>query len=161
MPASRFGELLAAVVPLSDHDLHEIRELQLTSGRRFGDVALSLGLCRPEHVWRAWVTQLTRRSDSDLALGAPVNLDLLGVDTQAVSLLPRRLALRYRVVPLRAIGDDLIVAADPRTVARAAAELPALLEHAVRFVLADRAQLRLALRTYYASPTGPRLTRTG
>jgi hypothetical protein len=81
MATKRIGEILSQLVPLSGHDVEEILHEQTVSKTRksFGDIALSMGLCRPEHVTRAWCKQLID--------GPPrkIDLDRTGVDTQALS----------------------------------------------------------------------------
>ena len=54
---ARIGELLSRIVPLSGHDVEEILEEQSANRRKFGEIALAWGLCRPEHVWDAWCQQ--------------------------------------------------------------------------------------------------------
>src|SRR4051812_17741709 len=118
-----FGEFLARVVPISRLDVAEILEDQAASGRRFGEIALSWGLCEPRHVWEAWAEQLEQRG----AHGCPaVDLRGTGVDYQAVRELPVRLAWRYGAVAVRKVGEKLVVAADEASVGRAAARLPKL-----------------------------------
>jgi hypothetical protein len=142
MARRMFGEYLARVVPISRLDVAEILEDQAASGRRFGEIALSWGLCEPRHVWEAWASQLEHHCPA---------ADLLqtGVDYQAARELPARLAWRYGAVAVRKVGEKLVVAADEATVARASARLPALLKRKVHFVVAPPAQIAAALRTYY------------
>src|SRR2546423_848682 len=54
----RFGEILGRLVNLSGHDVNEILEEQNATHQRFGEIALSWGLCAPEDVWQAWCDQL-------------------------------------------------------------------------------------------------------
>ena len=77
----RFGELLGKLVKLSQHDVEEILEDQTATHRRFGDIALSWGLCQPEHVWQAWSDQLLTQVQR-------VDLETLGVDSQAAANFP-------------------------------------------------------------------------
>ena len=72
-----FGECLGKVVRLSAHDIAEIMEHQAATRRRFGEIALSWGLCRPQHVWQAWWDQLSLHTPH-------VDLTKLGIDAQAV-----------------------------------------------------------------------------
>jgi hypothetical protein len=147
MPKQLFGEYLARIVELSGHDVSEILEEQTASHRRFGDIALAWGLCQPEHVWEAWVHQLAHRTPV-------VDVDALGVDTQATGELPARWARRYRAVALRRVGDALVIAADEATLARASKRLPALLGRQVHFVVARPGQIDAALSTYYPAGAG-------
>lgn len=139
-----FGELLGKVVRLSAHDVAEILEHQAATRRKFGEIALAWGLCRPQHVWQAWWEQLS--SDTPT-----VDLNRIGVDTQAVAHVPADLAVQFRAVPLRCHGDQLVVATCERGLARASAELPGLVGKQVKFVLAEPAQLDEAIAAYYPS----------
>src|SRR3978361_394754 len=82
MSQLRFGELLGKVVNLTRHDVDEIFEEKNSSHRRFGEMALSLALCDPEHVWQAWCDQLLTQIQR-------VDLEALGVDAQAAGLIDR------------------------------------------------------------------------
>lgn len=149
MPNRLFGEYLARVVHLSGHDVAEILEDQAASGRRFGEIALAWGLCQPEHVWEAWAHQLAHHTPH-------VNLRSIGVDVQATAAVPARLARRYRAIPIRTVGETLVVAVDESTVGPAAVRLPAILRRKMHFVVAPPDQIDAALDTYYhARPAVP------
>lgn len=145
MSRQRFGELLGRLVSLTPHDVSEILEEQASSRRRFGEIALAFGLCKPDHVWRAWWTQLS---------GAPerVELDTIGIDTQAVGHLPRELAMQYNVIPLRVCGTQMVLAAGEGSLMRAMEELPRTMKLQLKFVLADPREIRRAIELYYARP---------
>lgn len=145
MSRLRFGELLAKWVSLTAHDISEILEDQNSSRRRFGDIALALGLCEPHHIWRAWWTQLS---------GAPerVDIDSIGVDVQCLSSFPRGLATEYSVMPLRASGSQMVLAAAEGALMRAMEELPRHVKLHLKFVLADPEQIQRAIEEYYPRP---------
>src|SRR5438046_1826862 len=82
---ARIGELLSRMVPLSGHDVEEILQEQSATRRRFGEIALAWGLCRPEHVWDAWCQQSENGTET-------VDLDKIGIDSQAAAMLPAALA---------------------------------------------------------------------
>lgn len=147
MQSMLFGECLGKVVPLSAHDVSEIMEHQAATRRRFGEIALAWGLCRPQHVWRAWWDQLSRHT-------ATVDLARIGVDAQAVGHMAADLAVQFRAVPLRCYESQLVVAVCQQGLARAQAELPALLNKQVQFVLAEPAQLDAAIAAYYPNAFG-------
>jgi type IV pilus assembly protein PilB len=140
---TRIGELLCQLVSLSGHDIEEILEEQRYTGRRFGEIALAWGLCTPADVWHAWSDQLGQGVQY-------VNLKSVGIDTQALSLLPGELAARYEVIPLRAVGNRLVLAASEASLARAQAELPGQLTMDIRFTVVDASQLRRAIESQYA-----------
>lgn len=142
MSSARFGELLGRFVPLSGQDVSEILEDQAISQRRFGQIALSLGLCRPEHLWRAWGAQLAYSHEQ-------VDIKSIGIDTQSLTVLAASVAREYGVIPVRFLPDLLIVAASEQTLARAAEHLPGLLNKKIQFVLADAGQIEAAIRDSY------------
>jgi hypothetical protein len=148
MSAKRIGEILSSLVPLSGHDIEEILSEQSSTRRRFGDIALSMGLCRPEHIWKATSAQLD---------AGPIQVDLgtFGIDSQALEHLPAKTARALGVVPLRLTGDTLVVAAHEGSLVVASEVLPVILSNDVKFVIAARAQVERALRTYYPKSTHP------
>jgi hypothetical protein len=149
MSAKRIGEILSSLVPLSGHDIEEILSEQSSTRRRFGDIALAMGLCRPEHIWRATSTQLD-------AGPIQVDLDALGVDSQALEHIPAKTARALGVVPLRVFGDELVVAAHADSLPIASDALPEILGLRIKFVIAERAQLERALLKYYPKPRSHR-----
>jgi type IV pilus assembly protein PilB len=146
-----FGECLGKVVRLSAHDVAEIMEHQAATRRRFGEIALAWGLCRPQHVWQAWWNQLSRHIQH-------VDLTKLGIDAQAVNCVPANLALQFRVVPLRCFRDQLVLATSARSLGRAQLDLPPLLDKQVQFVIADARQLDEAIAAYYPATVQSEIT---
>jgi type IV pilus assembly protein PilB len=141
---ARIGELLSRMVPLSGHDVEEILQEQASNRRRFGEIALSWGLCRPEHVWDAWVQQSADGTEN-------VDLDKIGVDTQAAALLPADVARQYGMIPVRAANDAVLIATSDAAPERASEALAQLLHRRIKFVRADREQLHRVLEMYYPS----------
>jgi type IV pilus assembly protein PilB len=144
MSRQKIGELLRRHVPLTSHDIDEILHEQSHTRRRFGDVAMSLGLCTPQDVWRAWCEQVKDSIEH-------VDLDAMGIDAQAVVLVPRELAVKFRVVPVRCTDTHLVLATDDEAFDVAVAEAPQALNRRIRFVIAPRPQLDRAISTYYGT----------
>ena len=142
----RMGELLGEIVPLSGHDVEEILNEQHTTNRRFGEIALSWGLCQPEHVWSAWCRQVENASRNET-----VDLDRVGIDAQAVALLPGESAHVFRAIPIRTSDAEVVVASDAPLSERAREELGRLLKKHVKFVMATKQQIDAAIEVYYAS----------
>ncbi len=140
----RIGELLSEMVDLSGHDVEEILNEQHTTHRRFGEIALSWGLCQPEHIRSAWCRQV-----QDAAGCETVDLDRDGIDAQAVSLLPAELARTFRAVPIRASDAEIVVASDVPLSERARDQLGRLLKKHVKFVIAAKRQIDAAIKVYY------------
>jgi hypothetical protein len=148
MGAARFGQLLGRFVPLSDQDVAEVLEAQAVSGRRFGEIALTWGLCRPPHVWQAWSAQLNQRSER-------IDLKQLGIDTQALHLVPANIARAFGVLPVRAFDNVVVLATSPSHRPRAESEIPGLLRYDLQFVLCEPEQLARAIETHYAEYSLP------
>lgn len=110
---TRIGQILSKYVPLTEHDIEEIVEEQKTTRTLFGDAALALGVVRPEHVWQAWIEQIQ-------GADVEIDLDLLGVDAQAVAYLSGDVAREFGVIPVRMFGNELVLACarrlEPQTV---------------------------------------------
>lgn len=146
MSSTLFGQCLGRVVTLSAHDVSEILEHQAATRRKFGEIALAWGLCRPQHVWQAWWDQLSQQQ-------APqVDLTKIGVDAQAVTSVPTALAHQFGVVPLRCFQDQLVVATTEHALPHARSDLPRLLGKQVKFVVAEGKQLDDAIAAYYPAP---------
>jgi hypothetical protein len=144
MSQARFGELLGRLVHLSRHDVDEILEEQSSTKHRFGEIALSWGLCTPENVWQAWCDQL-------LSQVQKVDLEKLGVDSQATAMISSELARRLGAIPIRCMGQQLIVAVPGNNTDHIAAELRKITDMQLRFVVADAIQIGQAISVYYAA----------
>ena len=139
----RIGELLGRIIPLSDHDVEDILNEQQTSGtKKFGDIALQLGLAKPEHILEAWLRQLETRTDR-------VHLDRVGVDSQAVACLPEALARKHAAIPIRGIASELLLAIANVPDAAAIAEIEAATGKRIKLVLAESADVLVAIERYY------------
>ena len=138
----RIGEILCRIALLSLHDVEEILSEQQITGKRFGDIALELGLCRPEHIWRAWSRQLIEQPQQ-------IDLDRFGIDAQAIAHVSSDVARQFRVIPVRAFGDELVVAHHDADVVDPAELLPAIGAKKVMFVTAPLDQLHRAIEQYY------------
>jgi hypothetical protein len=141
--AGKFGQMLGRFVPMSEHDIHEILDEQAVCRRKFGEIALSWSMCRPDHVWRAWCAQLAHEPQR-------VDLQEVGVDTQALAAIDHAVANEYSVLPLRVMDDELIVATSESSFDRARQALPGLLKRSVRFVHSDEQAIRDAIQKHYA-----------
>jgi len=138
---ARFGELLSRMVPLSGHDVEEILQEQSATRRRFGEIALAWGLCKPEHVWDAWCQQSEGGTET-------VDLEKIGVDSQAAAMLPAHVAREHHVIPLR-VAEGAVLLATANGAMEHSDELAALLHRRVTFVHTDMKQLERMLDRYY------------
>ena len=144
---ARIGELLSRMVPLSGHDVEEILSEQNANRRKFGDIALAWGLCKPEHVWDAWVQQSCPHH------GDAVDLEKVGVDAQAAALLPGDVARRLGVLPVRAASDAVLIATADTAPEHVSQPLAELLHRRIKFVRTDRDQLARMMDLYYPQPS--------
>ncbi|HMB95100.1 MAG TPA: hypothetical protein VKK61_03595 [Tepidisphaeraceae bacterium] len=132
------------MVQLSGHDIEDILSEQSSTGQRFGDIALQMGLCKPEDVWRAWSGQLDESPQR-------VNLEQFGVDSQAIEHLPLHLAIQYHIVPVRILADKLVVAIDEAAYPLLSPVLATVLERNLKFVLCTHREIATAIRSYYTN----------
>jgi hypothetical protein len=142
MSAKRIGEQLSKIIPLSGHDIEEILSHQGFTGRRFGDIAIQLGLAQPQDVVRAWSAQLQEKPQR-------VNLDTFNVDVQALNHLPRATAIKYHVLPVRVLDDGLVLAVDEAAYADVSRRLASEMRCNLQFVLTSHHEISRALRNYY------------
>ena len=142
MQRLKFGEMLKRLVPLSTHDVDEILHEQRASNMRFGETAISMGMCSPQHVWSAWCGQSSEQVEK-------VDLDEVGVDAQATPLIPRDIAMRFGVIPVRVSDGALVVATSDVCFEEAVVGLPPLVNLKLKFVLAPQEQVQRALTVYY------------
>ncbi|MFT3787899.1 MAG: hypothetical protein QM770_17305 [Tepidisphaeraceae bacterium] len=143
MDQLRFGQLLSKIIPLSDHDVEEILHEQHATNKKFGDIALSLGLAKPEHIWAAWLRQLEDRTDR-------VDLDAIGIDVQALNCLPADQARMLQALPLRSLSGELLVALAHIPSESLVHQLEQATQKRVKIVLAQEDRLRRAIDRYYA-----------
>jgi len=145
--SQRIGQLLQGLGKLSEHDIYEVLAEQQSWPRRFGEIAVTLGFCEPEHIWSAWYSQL--------GTGAPdqiLDLDEIGIDTQALDYVPTEMAWKLKAVPLRQHEGHLVVAMiDPTSAS--AAELSQKLGIEVKCVRASERQVVGLLAKYYGRST--------
>jgi type II secretion system (T2SS) protein E len=143
----RIGEMLARFIPLTDQDIEEVLHEQSCTHQPFGQVAISLGLCQPPDVWRAWSSQLDLHPHE-------VDIEALGVDAQATTLLPVDLAQAHTVLPLRICGSELILATVVGDVHGEDDPVAIHISHLglkVKYVTAPREQVLRAIAEYYPS----------
>lgn len=142
----KIGEILGKMVPITNQDVEEILCEQAVTGQRFGEIAISWGLCNAEHVLRAWADQTVSRHES-------VDLDYIGVDAQAIGALPRELALYFRAIPIRILSDLLVIAIADESAIPTLREFLKDVRPELRFVLADPKIIDEMVANYYDTST--------
>jgi len=142
MRRALFGELLGRLVNISGQDVSEILEDQSASGRRFGEIAMAFGLCRPQDVWKAWWEQLNDPPET-------IDLTTTGIDAQAVQRVPAEVARGFGVIVLRAMDSQMVLAVSEESLLRASQELAQHVPGHIKFVIADSRDVHRAVAAHY------------
>jgi type IV pilus assembly protein PilB len=142
MSQPRIGEVLCQMGNLTRIDVDEILVEQAVNLKKFGEIAMDWGLCTPEQICDAWCNQVKNTRQ-------PLDLDTLGVDPYATTFLPVELAEQYEVIPLRSVGDQIVMASCREVDSSEIAELSFATGKTVRFLPASREQIQRAIKTLY------------
>ena len=142
MRRALFGELLGRFVNISGQDVSEILEDQSATGRRFGEIAMAFGLCRPQDVWKAWWEQLRDPPET-------IDLTTTGIDAQAVKRVPANIAREFGVIALRALDEQVVLAVSDESLPRASREIARHVADHVKFVIADSQDIQRAISAHY------------
>jgi len=142
MSRQLIGQLLSRMGKLSLIDIDEILVEQAVSRKRFGEIALSWGLCEPEHIGEAWCRQLGEDVQE-------LDLEKVGVDPHATQCLAGEMARRLDAVPIRTLGDLIVVAIGHTLDSVEVAELSRAVGQQIRLVLVAHSQIQRALETFY------------
>ena len=135
------GQLLVDGHILTEEQLRRVLEEKASSGRRLGEIAVSLGFTTE----RAIAGALAEQYELEF-----VDLDVAELDKQAVALLPEELARRYEALPLRILDDGtpLLAVTDPTNLATAD-DLRFALGSSFRIAVAERGQIDVAIGRAY------------
>ncbi|MDP9174865.1 MAG: hypothetical protein M3O30_13525 [Planctomycetota bacterium] len=144
MAQARIGELLKKMLRLSEMDVEEVLHEQHLTHRRFGEIALLLRMCAPQDVWNAWFSQLASQTPW-------IDLKEFGVDVQAVQQVPADIAQRFGLMPLRVVGNCLVVAIGQDAPAPPMSEISQRVNKDVRFVRSDAGQIEAAIEEHYGA----------
>lgn len=142
------GQVLTGMGRLTPIDIDEILEEQAISGMKFGEIAVSLGLCGREQIWEAWCIQLTEEIRT-------AGLNKVGVDLTAAACVPQEMARQWGVLPIRHFAGMVVMAASRIPNADEVIALSAILGREVRFVPVHQDQIDAALRQVYATREVP------
>jgi type IV pilus assembly protein PilB len=105
----KIGEILVSMGALAPAEVRLVVEQQVSSGQRFGEVAMARGLASAELVAQA----LAEQFDLDY-----VDLGLTPPDAALADELPAELILRYNFLPMSRDGEKMVIAiSDPTRVA--------------------------------------------
>jgi type IV pilus assembly protein PilB len=137
---SRLGELLLRDQIISPEQLQRAQEESRKSGDRLGNALIKTGAIPEEDL-----TQFLSKQ-----YGVPaVNLAEFDIDPEVISLVPKDVATRHRVVPVNRAGSSLIVAiADPSNIL-AIDDLKFVTGYNIEAVVASDVGISDAIERYY------------
>ncbi len=141
----RLGQLLIESGVLSKPQVAQILDKQEHTGAPFGLLAEQLFGVDPERIEEAWAKQyagMTRTVDPAVEV----------YDEQAATLVTRRQAWQFRILPLRLEGRELIIATTQQHLRRALRFATNVIGVPVFFVMAEPVALGRALCARYALP---------
>jgi type IV pilus assembly protein PilB len=141
LPWQHLGSLLIDRGALSVDQVKQAFEEQQLTGKRLGEIVVGHGWVTPQELAQA----LAHQNGLEYVDLAEVDLDL-----KVATLLPRDLAERYEALPVRRLGDDLLLVAvaDPSNIA-VADDLRLALGHNVRLGVSAPLDLEAAIKKLY------------
>ena len=145
MKEVRLGQLLVESGVLTEPQVRRVLSKQEETGKPFGLLAEQLCGVDPERIEEAWALQYAR-------LTRTVDPAVEVFDEQSASLVTRRQAWQFRILPLRVEGRELIVVTTQRHLRRALRFATNVIGVPIFFVMADPLALGRALCERYALP---------
>ncbi|MBX3354041.1 MAG: hypothetical protein KF684_14015 [Phycisphaeraceae bacterium] len=138
----RLGELMVRRGLLSERQVERVLEVQTSTGRPFGELAEEMYDLHPQDVERVWAEQY--------AAGATrIDPRTEPVEQAAISLVSRRQAWQFSLLPLRIEGRELVVCTTQDNLPRALRFVYRRLERPASFMLCDQNALAEALQKHY------------
>ncbi|MCC6579047.1 MAG: hypothetical protein IT440_01295 [Phycisphaeraceae bacterium] len=142
----RIGQIMIEQGILSEQQVFEILAAQKDRGIPFGVLAERMFDVTIESIEQAWVEQYHRFTGT-------LDLRDVRIDQQALSLINRRQAWQFEILPLRfESSGELLMAASKHRMARAVTFVADRLHQVVYFRVAKREQLRSFLQKHYPMP---------
>lgn len=140
--AVRLGELMVRRGLLSERQVERILEVQAGTGRPFGELAEEMYDLHPQDVERVWAEQYALSASRIDPRTEPV-------EQAAITLVTRRQAWQFCLLPLRLEGRDLVVCTTQDNLPRALRFVYRRLERPASFLLCDPQPLAEALQKHY------------
>jgi hypothetical protein len=142
----RIGQILVEQGVLNDQQVLEIIEAQRRRGVPFGVLAEEMFDVTVESIEKAWIEQYHRFTGL-------MDLNAQHIDAEALSLINRRQAWQFEILPMRFEPDgELLVAASRSRLARAVTFAAHRLQPVAFFRVVESQQLREFLRKHYPMP---------
>jgi hypothetical protein len=145
MQGIRIGEILVEQGVLSEAQVRHILHVQKSVSRPFGDLAERLYGVAPHVVADAWVEQY-------LSVAGTVDLSEIEPDKKCLSLISRRQAWQFHVVPLNRDDQHLCLATTSENLVRAVNFATRSFNEPVYFTIADPKQLDGLLMKHFPVP---------
>ncbi|MBF0385701.1 MAG: Flp pilus assembly complex ATPase component TadA [Candidatus Omnitrophica bacterium] len=125
---------------ISQQNLDKALDQQKNSGEKLGKVLVSLKLVDED--------ALTQVLSEGLGL-PPISISRLKIDPQVVKLISRESAIRYQIIPISLMGDNLTLAmADPLDIF-AIDNVKALTGYAITPIISRQKEIESAIQKYY------------
>ncbi|MCL4198402.1 MAG: hypothetical protein KJZ69_13020 [Phycisphaerales bacterium] len=141
----RLGELLVQQGHLTEEQVEEILEAQRECGRPFGYLAEKLFGLSVQEIEGAWAKQYEMMTGT-------VDLDRERIDREVNSLVSRRQAWQFGIMPLRRHGSELLVGTTVEHLPRAVRFVTWHIDEPTSFVITSNKSLEAMLRTHYNLP---------
>jgi hypothetical protein len=142
----KIGELLVSQGVLTEEQVAKILAEQKKHPRPFGDLAERLYGVNPKAVERAWLEQY-------VGYNAQIDLASQRIDAQALSVVSRRQAWQFRVLPMYHERGHLVAATSRDQLRRAVNFAWGSLNQPTCFLIADPSQLQQFLMRHYPWPS--------
>ncbi len=142
MAYMRLGDLLIAAGTINDAQLQQALSMQKTTGQRLGDVLINSGIITERQLIDALQMQLGVDFIDLTAVSIPVELS---------KFVPRAIAKKYCVVPVKLVKDELFVAMSDPLNFMAQEELKAASHKQIVPMIATRKATEQAIATLYGS----------
>lgn len=140
------GQILVEAGILNEQQVFEILEAQRKNRIPFGVLAERMFEVSIQSIEDAWIEQYHRFTGT-------IDLSQMEVDEEALSVINRRQAWQFEMMPLRYESEgQLLMAASRRRLARAVTFVADRLEPVVFFRIAESRQLREFLAKHYPMP---------
>jgi len=143
----RIGEILIEQGVLSEQQVFEVLEEQRGTGTPFGVLAERMFDVTVDSIEQAWIEQYHRFT------GGELDLSEQRVDDEALSLINRRQAWQFEILPIRVEpSGEVLIAASRRRLARAVTFVASRIQPVAFFRLVESTQLRTFLQKHYPMP---------
>ena len=141
----RLGELLVQLGHLSEEQVEEILQAQREGGRPFGYLAEKLFGVGVREIEGAWARQ------SEMMTGT-LDLARERIDREVNSIVSRRQAWQFGIIPLRRHGSELLMGTTVDYLPRAVRFVTWHIDEPVSFVITTSQSLEAMLKLHYHLP---------